>query len=115
MGVIFVFNEKDVDKYNGNKYLSEQELYQMAKKRVAIKKDFLTHLGVFVVVNGGLFILNVITTSYLWSLFPLVGWGIGLGCHYVDTVAKLKIDYKNSAVEREMEFLKKNLDRDREI
>lgn len=106
-------SKDEVDKYNVNKYLSEQELYQLAKKRVAIKKDFLTHLGVYIIVNGGLFLINIITTSYLWFLFPLIGWGVGLGCHYIDTVAKLKLDYKNSAIEKEMEFLKRNLDRDR--
>jgi hypothetical protein len=108
-------SENEVNKYNVNKYLSEQELYQLAKKRVSIKKSFLTHMGVYIVVNGGLFALNAITTSYLWSLFPLIGWGIGLGCHYIDTVIKLKLDFKNSAIEKEMEFLREKLDRDRNI
>lgn len=105
-------DKNEVNKYNVNKYLSEQELYQLAKKRVSIKKDFFTHLGVYTVVNGGLFALNMITSSFLWSLFPIIGWGIGLGCHYVYTVTKLKIDYKTTAIEKEMDFLKRNLDRD---
>lgn len=110
-----MLGENEVDKYNANKYLSEQELYQLAKKRVAIKKNFLTHLGVYIVVNGGLFALNAITTSYLWSLFPLIGWGVGLGCHYIDTVIRLKLDFKNSAIEKEMEFLRDKLDGDRNV
>jgi hypothetical protein len=113
MEAVFMSSENEVDKYNVHKYLSEQELYQIAKKRVAIKKDFFIHFGVYIVVNGGLFALNAITTSFLWSLFPIIGWGIGLGCHYVNTVITLKLDYKDSAVEKEMEFLKKSLSRDK--
>jgi hypothetical protein len=57
----------------------DPELLRRAKKRVSLRMGFLTHVLVYVVVNGGLFILNISQGSkYLWSFWPLVGWGIGL-------------------------------------
>ena len=42
------------------------------------KREFLPHLVSFVAVNLSLIILNIITTSFPWAMFPLFGWGIGL-------------------------------------
>ena len=107
-----MFFDKEVDIPNPNKYISEEELYKMAKKRVKIKKDFATHAGVYFVVNGCLAVMNLISSpSYPWFLWPALGWGIGLGCHYIDMVAKLRFDLKDSAVQREMDHLAKSFNR----
>lgn len=60
----------------------EKELYDRAKKRVEDLKSFYTHLFVYVAVNGGLFLLNILTSPrHLWFYWPLIGWGIGLTIH----------------------------------
>jgi hypothetical protein len=64
----------------------DPELLRRAKKRVAMRMGFLTHVLVYVVVNGGLFVLNISQgANYLWSFWPLVGWGIGLAAHGLAT------------------------------
>jgi hypothetical protein len=113
-----MFFDKDVEVHKDNKFISEKELYQMAKKRVAIKKGFAIHAGVYCVVNLALFAINMtinITAgaSFPWFLFPALGWGIGLGSHYVAVVAKLKFDLKNTAIQREMEYLAKHFNNDK--
>ena len=62
--------------------ISEQEIYERAKKRVDELKSFYSHLFVYLAVNAGLFLLNIITSPrHLWFYWPLIGWGIGLAIH----------------------------------
>lgn len=64
----------------------DPDLLRRAQKRVAMRMGFLTHFLVYVVVNGGLFILNIAQGGRpLWSFWPLVGWGIGLAAHGLAT------------------------------
>ena len=56
--------------------------YQNAKKRVAGLREFIIHLTVYVIVNSGLFLLDLFTSpGSFWFFWPLIGWGIGLAMH----------------------------------
>ena len=62
--------------------IDEQESYESAKKRVDEIKSFYSHLFVYMAVNAGLFLLNILTApKHLWFYWPLIGWGIGLSIH----------------------------------
>ena len=63
--------------------MNEQEIkYQKAKERVAALRSFYIHLGVFVLVNLGLFLRNMISSpDTLWFYWPLIGWGIAVVLH----------------------------------
>jgi hypothetical protein len=62
--------------------MNEQESYESAKKRVEELKSFYSHLFVYLAVNAGLFLLNILTSPrHLWFYWPLIGWGIGLAIH----------------------------------
>ncbi|MEO0974601.1 MAG: 2TM domain-containing protein [Pseudomonadota bacterium] len=57
-----------------------------AKKRVLELKNFRGHLAAYVAVNLFLVVLNLITSpGDIWFFYPLLGWGIGLGIHAVNT------------------------------
>ena len=57
---------------------------EKAEKRA--KKDFYWHVTVFVIVNTGLIITNLVASSdTLWFFWPLLGWGIGLLFHALST------------------------------
>ena len=61
---------------------TEDDKYQKAKKRVKAIKGLYTHLAVYVLVNGLLFMINIMTSpSVLWFYWPLSGWGIGIVVH----------------------------------
>ena len=62
--------------------MENQDAYKKAKKRVEAKMGFYIHLAVYIGVNILLIILNLITSpQYLWFIWPLFGWGIGVFFH----------------------------------
>jgi uncharacterized RDD family membrane protein YckC len=64
--------------------VKDDETYLRAKRRVQEIKDFYAHLIVYIIVNAVLVLINLLVTpGFLWFLFPLIGWGIGLFFHAV--------------------------------
>lgn len=60
----------------------KDERYLEAKKKVQNLKGFYTHLLVYILVNAGLVVLNLLTyKGNIWFFWPLLGWGIGLASH----------------------------------
>ena len=63
---------------------TEENEYQKAKKRVKALRGFYIHLGVYVLINAMLFLINITTSpDILWFYWPLLGWGIGTVVHAV--------------------------------
>lgn len=61
-------------------HLTDAQLREQARKRV----EFRTHLIVYCVINGALWLTWYLTGSnYPWPLWPMIGWGIGLVLHYM--------------------------------
>ena len=90
------------------KQMSEEEIYEEAKKRVKAKKDFYVHLAAYLCVNTFLIIIWAVTTSgvFPWFVFPLGGWGIGLAFHFLDVfVLQRKLD--RTAIEKEAQRIKR--------
>ena len=66
--------------------MEENEIYKRARKRVKKKKEFYQHLTSYIAVNTFLFVLNMVTSAHhLWFIYLMLGWGIGLTIHYLDT------------------------------
>lgn len=62
--------------------MDNSEKYFQAKKQVGRIKDFYRHLTVYSIVIISLAIINLTTSpQYLWFLWPLFWWGIGLVFH----------------------------------
>lgn len=88
--------------------MSEEEVYEEAKKRVKAKKDFYNHLGAWVLVNIVLVVVWALTDhgGHPWFLYPLCIWGIFILSHFVQTfVIKPKSD--RGAIEKEAEKIRK--------
>ena len=87
--------------------MSEEEIYEEARKRVKAKREFFSHLTAYIAVNILLIIIWAVTgAGFLWFLFPLCGWGIGLFFHFMNTfVFTAKLD--KAAVEREAEKIRR--------
>lgn len=61
---------------------NDLERYKHAKKQVEKIKGFYTHLAVYILVMAGLVYINLkYTPQYLWFLWTLVSWGIGVLFH----------------------------------
>jgi hypothetical protein len=91
--------------------LSEEEIYELARKRVRQKKDFYTHLAVYIVVNAMLVLIWYFTHGgHPWFIWPLMGWGIGIIFHALDVfVFHNQSGWEVSAVEKEADKLRKSL------
>lgn len=55
--------------------------YEKAKERVELIKGFYGNLTSYCIVIPVLAYINFTTTSFVWVIFPAIGWGIGLIAH----------------------------------
>jgi len=80
--------EESIEKDNENENLLEE--YKKAYRNVVIreeKKIFKIHLVIYVFVNAVMASINLMySPQVLWSVYPLIGWGIGLIAHYLTSV-----------------------------
>lgn len=87
--------------------LNDEDLQRLAKKRVEQKMGFLTHLLVFVLVNAGLYLLNLLRGDAGWQIFPLWGWGLGLTIHGIVTLLSLQgQDLRERLLQSELQTLR---------
>ena len=62
--------------------MNTEDKYQKAKKRVKEIRGFYTHLGVYMLINAMLLLINITTSpDVLWFYWPLLGWGIAVALH----------------------------------
>jgi hypothetical protein len=84
--------------------------YKRAERELTLKewrRGWMVHAAIYAVVMSGLVTLNVLLAlytdaSFFWFPFPLVGWGIGLGMHYLHGVrrAERELERRQERVER---------------
>ena len=88
--------------------MSEEEYYKKARKIVKAKKDFRSSAIAFAVTMPILIIINLLTSpKYLWFLWAIMGWGMGLVGAYYTAYIQPKYDEREShEVEKEMEKLR---------
>lgn len=59
---------------------TDAQLHELARKRV----EFRTHLIVYCVIIGVLWIIWYIAGhNYIWPVWPMMVWGVGLIFHYL--------------------------------
>jgi uncharacterized membrane protein len=67
--------------------LREQAILQLKKKR-----DFRTHLFIYVLVNLMLIVIWAVTgAGFFWPVFVIFGWGIGVAANAWDVYARKPI------------------------
>ena len=78
--------------------------YRDAKRHVERKLGFYTHLAVYLTVNTGLVLFNLLVVPrHVWAFWPLLGWGIGLLFHGLAVfLATPGASWKQRMIEREL-------------
>jgi hypothetical protein len=93
--------------------LSSEELEQLARKRAGAKMGWYIHAAVYVVMN--LFIFSISQYGFgtrRWSIYPLLGWGVGLALHGIAVFFLGKgSGLRERLVQREREKLLRERDR----
>src|SRR5262245_12629815 len=84
--------------------LAAAEAAQRARRRDTAELAFYIHLLSYLGVIALLAFINLCTTRYPWFLWPALGWGCGVFCHYMGVFGSrsLKARYVDPAVEREV-------------
>lgn len=88
--------------------MSEEKYYKKARKIVKAKKNFRGSAIAFSIVMPVLIVINLWTSpSYLWFLWALMVWGMGLFGAYYEAYIKPRYDRNEShEVEKEMERMR---------
>ena len=68
-------------------YINKETIaYRKASRRVKELKGFYGNLTSYCLVIPFLAVLNLLTApEYLWFLWPMAGWGMGLAAHAITT------------------------------
>lgn len=73
---------------------------ETARRRIAARRDFGSHLAAYVVVNGFLVGVWALTSGgYFWPAWVLAGWGIGLVLHAWETFVRKPVTEADVDVE----------------
>ena len=64
--------------------LSNDDIDRLARRRAGAKLGWYTHAAVYLIVNLLLFTMSEYALGERrWSIYPLLGWGLGLTLHGV--------------------------------
>lgn len=82
----------------------EQGLRERAIQRLEKRSEFWAHLSAYVLVNGMLATIWFFVSGegLFWPVFPILGWGIGLFFHAIETFRR---PYTEDRIRREMDRL----------
>ena len=84
--------------------MNNQKTEQTARQNAKVKVEFKIHLITYIVVISILSIINlVLTPSYLWVIWPILGWGIGLVAHGINVRFAANSNIKERMIEKELE------------
>ena len=89
--------------------MSEEQIYEEAKKRVEAKKGFYKNLVTYVIVNIILVLIWAFASGggYPWFLWVLGFWGIGIIFNYFNVFVWPKKGDK-AAIEKEAERIRRD-------
>lgn len=83
------------------------EAREKAKRRVEKVKGFYSHLGIFIVINVLLVLLNVLTTpGYWWFYWVTLFWGIAVIFHGLRVFGREKVfsrEWEKKKIQQYME------------
>jgi 2TM domain len=84
---------------------TEQEIRDQAIQRLKKKRDFKTHVLMYVTVNVFLVVIWAIADSgFFWPIFPILGWGIGVIANAWDVYGRKPISEEE--IRREVDRLR---------
>lgn len=84
---------------------TEDELREQAILLLKKKRDFRSHVFIYLLVNAMLVVVWAVTgAGFFWPVFPILGWGIGLAANAWDVYARKPIS--EDEIRRETERLR---------
>jgi hypothetical protein len=91
---------------------TDQEIERLARRRAGAKLGWYVHAAVYVIVNIAWFGLATSFGRRPWSIFPAIGWGVGLALHGISVfLLGAGSSFRENLVQRERERLQRQRDR----
>lgn len=92
-----------------NTSMTLDEIEQLATRRAKAKLGWYIHAGVYLVVNGFLFLLSTYGPGRQhWAIYPALGWGLGLALHGISVFALGNgSDLRERMIQKEREHLQR--------
>ena len=85
--------------------MTDAQLREQALRSLKKKRDFRGHLVAYALVNSLLIGIWAVTgAGFFWPVFPLLGWGIGVGFNAWDAYGRRPISEEE--IRREAERLR---------
>lgn len=85
--------------------MDEQQLRERALASLKRKAEFRTHLITYILVNTMLIVIWAVTSGgFFWPIFPMLGWGVGLGLHAYESYGRQ--GPSEDRIQREMDRLR---------
>ena len=92
--------------------MENNEVYKDAKRKARALKEFYSHLSTYLTVNGIFLLINYLTSpGEWWALYPLIGWGVCLTIHGLDTIVKVYGIWDKWEDNKVDEFMRQDLDK----
>lgn len=93
--------------------MSPEEIDRLARKRAGAKLGWYFHAAVYVIVNLFVFAMSQYAFgNRSWSVFPLLGWGLGLALHGVSVwLIGAGGELRERMVQKERDRLQRDQDR----
>ncbi len=94
---------------------SEEELIELAKKRIKIKRELYSHIAAYIFVNVFLLFIYWLIMGEIkfnvafWPGWVFSGWGLGLLFHIFEANQELSFKYNVNALNKELEKIKKQI------
>ena len=74
--------EDAIESHENNRHVDDAKQRLMRRQR----SEYRHHLMAYLIIIGALGLINLMTTpGYLWVVWPMIGWGIGIAFHTADT------------------------------
>ena len=84
--------------------MKTQTAEHTAHQNAKLKVEFKIHLITYIAVNALLAAINLILTpDYIWVIWPVLGWGIGLIVHAINVHVATNSSFKERMIEKELE------------
>jgi hypothetical protein len=86
---------------------TDRDLRDQALTSLKKKRDFRTHIFMYLAVNAALVLIWAVTSGgddFFWPIFPILGWGIGVAGNAWDVYRRKPITEEE--IQREQERLR---------
>lgn len=97
------------------KEYTEDELFEIASKRIKVKRELYSHIAAYIFVNTFLVFIYWLIMGDIdlgvtfWPIWVIAGWGLGLLFHIFESIQELNFKLNVKAINKELVKIKEKI------